>query len=98
MQLGLLCLLGLLAGFANSKGVCGSSEPPEEAVNAARLLHGESLRLRGFPAPAERQLDEILVIPTYLHIVETEEDSGFVTEKMLSDQVSSTCKSPFSRL
>lgn len=80
-------IASVLVSFVQGQGFCGSSEPPEEATNAARLLHSQSLSLGQVSRRAQGKTNETLVIPTYVHIVETEADAGFVTEKMLDDQV-----------
>lgn len=66
---------------------CDSYSPPEEALEAARhLQEGEHLS-QSQSASQRRSRSEGLIIPTYLHVVESEELAGFVTDKMLNDQV-----------
>jgi hypothetical protein len=88
MHLSRFLLSSLLAACVQGQALCGSSEPPEEAIDAARLLqHSKSLPGGHVSPRAPGRTNETLVIPTYVHIVESEADVGFVTQKMLDDQV-----------
>lgn len=82
----LLAVLNLASGPASAS--CGSNNPPEEALEAARSLDidrqstGMQVRSALHNSPREG-----FVIPTYLHVVESKEKAGLVTDKMLHDQV-----------
>ncbi|KAF5268263.1 hypothetical protein FOXYS1_849 [Fusarium oxysporum] len=81
----LLAVLNLASGPASAS--CGSNNPPEEALEAARSLDidrqstGMQVRSALHNSPREG-----FVIPTYLHVVESKEKAGLVTDKMLHDQ------------
>ncbi|KAI9152327.1 Epoxide hydrolase srdG [Paramyrothecium foliicola] len=74
-----------MASVAFGHDLCGSTLPPDEARDAAR-----SLQLSRHEA---RSLDNFglrngnLLISTYVHVIESEQDIGFVTDKMLNDQL-----------
>lgn len=90
MKLGTLlvnsaCLAFVSQAAANEK--CGSSEPEPEALQAAAKLR-DAQRAEGTPSRAALQRrDEGLLITTYVHVVEDQQHAGFVTDKMIDDQV-----------
>ena len=59
---------------------CGVGEPSPKLRELARTM-------RDAPASAKRADNAGLIIPTYLHVVESAERQGTVTAKMLGDQV-----------
>lgn len=67
-------------------GQCGSEKPAPEALVAARRLHAEHEAAQN--AGLSKRADDGLVISTYLHVVETQAEAGYVTYAMLEDQVS----------
>ncbi|KAF4460336.1 metalloprotease 1 [Fusarium albosuccineum] len=77
-----------LAGQVAAQGQCGSARPASEAVKAARAMRSAQ---RAEESNEKRSIvskrAEGLIIPTYLHVVESEEQAGFVTDKMLDDQM-----------
>ncbi|KAJ0120080.1 metalloprotease mep1 [Diaporthe amygdali] len=90
MKLGALlvnsaCLAFVSQAAANEK--CGSSEPEPEALQAAAKLR-DAQRAEGTPSRAALQRrDEGLLITTYVHVVEDQQHAGFVTDKMIDDQM-----------
>lgn len=67
---------------------CGSEAPEPEALSAGRNL--QHLQRREDPDISYHALskrDEGLLIPTYLHVVESEDKAGFVTDVMIDAQV-----------
>ena len=67
---------------------CGVGEPSPKLLEIARTM-------RDTPASMKRDHDTSLVIPTYLHVVESVNQEGSVTAQMLEDQVRET-PNPFS--
>ncbi|KAF6829291.1 metalloprotease 1 [Colletotrichum plurivorum] len=65
---------------------CGANIPEPEAVEAAWNLRAAH-RAEGFSAGFLSKRAEGLLIPTYLHVVEDAAHAGFVTDKMIDDQM-----------
>lgn len=86
-------LIGIpVASAAIASDFCGSSEPPPEALDVARGFQtARRARAEDGSSSAGVNRTETLVISTYVHVVETEEDAGFVTDQMLEDQVCAQC-------
>ena len=59
---------------------CGVGEPSPKLLDIARSM-------RDNPASMKRDHNTSLVIPTYLHVVESADREGTVTPQMLEDQV-----------
>jgi formate-dependent phosphoribosylglycinamide formyltransferase (GAR transformylase) len=67
---------------------CGSTNPPEEALEAAQSLGiGKRDISTHSRSSAYRQREKGIVIPTYLHVIESKKKAGTVTDKMINDQV-----------
>ncbi|RSM18329.1 hypothetical protein CDV31_002848 [Fusarium ambrosium] len=89
-------LKGLLAAFLAASSFplglaqhqCGSVRPAREAVKAARSMRAaqRAEASNDQPSTLERRA-EGLIISTYLHVVESEAQAGFVTDQMLADQM-----------
>ncbi|EKG18762.1 hypothetical protein MPH_03988 [Macrophomina phaseolina MS6] len=62
---------------------CGTVEPSTAVFEIAR-----EQQLRGKSKLNARQQREGLTIPTYFHVVESQERNGSITEQMLTDQLS----------
>lgn len=86
MRTEFLLLCGVFT-LANGLG-CGVGAPDSEALGVAQQLQASSRRERAKIARsvASRQ-DEGLIIPTYFHVIESEDKAGFVTDRMLDAQV-----------
>lgn len=65
---------------------CGANIPEPEAVEAAWNLRAAH-RAEGFSAGFLSKRAEGLLVPTYLHVVEDAAHAGFITGKMIDDQV-----------
>ncbi|TEA17751.1 Extracellular metalloprotease [Colletotrichum sidae] len=77
-----LILLARAAGLDN----CGSSNPEPEVIEAASIMR-DAHRSEDFSASFLGKRAEGLVVSTHLHVVEDEAHAGFVTDKMISDQM-----------
>ncbi|KAK2007129.1 metalloprotease 1, partial [Colletotrichum eremochloae] len=65
---------------------CGSENPDLEAYRAAVSLRAAQ-RAEGVSGQFLARRAEGLLITTYLHVIEDEEHRGFVTDKMIDDQM-----------
>ena len=80
MRLWTLIISATLGASQPGLQSCGAGEPSPKLRELARTM-------RDAPASAKRADNAGLVIPTYLHVVESAEREGTVTAKMLEDQV-----------
>lgn len=60
---------------------CGATNPSEDVLAATESMVKESAEAAG------RQLE----VNTYFHVVESEDNEGYVTQAMLDDQVCNFC-------
>ncbi|TDZ75029.1 Extracellular metalloprotease [Colletotrichum trifolii] len=74
--------------FSRAAGLdnCGSSNPEPEVIEAASIMR-DAHRSEGFSASFLGKRAEGLVVSTHPHVVEDEAHAGFVTDKMISDQM-----------
>lgn len=79
--------LALVSQSAVAYEKCGSSDPEPEALEAAARLR-DAQRAEG--AVRRREDGEGLLITTYVHVVEDQAHTGFVTDGMITDQVRGT--------
>lgn len=83
---------GVMGTMASALDGCGNSEPTAEL---RQISHGMQARSRAVLRTRSNETDhsQSLVISTYLHVVESIDRVGLVTQKQLDDQVweSSTC-------
>ncbi|WDK22799.1 metalloprotease 1 [Colletotrichum graminicola] len=75
-----------MASLAMAQEKCGSEEPGAEAYQAAVSLRAVQ-RAEGLSAYVLAKRAKGLLIMTYLHVVEDEAHRGFVTDKMIDDQM-----------
>lgn len=78
--------LALVSQAAVAYEKCGSSDPEAEALEAAAKLR-DAQRAEGSALHRRDDVDEGLLITTYVHVVEDQQHAGFVTDGMVTDQV-----------
>lgn len=82
-----IAILSLSSVVAHSDW-CGSVDPPPEVVDVSRTMQAAThAKKRHLPHNYYSKRIETMLITTYVHIIETEELAGYVTDKMLHDQV-----------
>jgi hypothetical protein len=77
--------LALVSQAAVASQKCGSTDPVPEALEAAAKLR-DAQRTEG-AGPRRDVNEEGLLITTYVHVVEDQQHAGFVTDKMIADQI-----------
>lgn len=83
MKLWSLLISATLAVSQSVPRQCGQGDPTPELRELARAMQAAPVAVQA----VDEAVDETLVIPTYLHVVESADRKGTVTTKMLDDQV-----------
>ncbi|KAJ4122815.1 hypothetical protein NW768_010260 [Fusarium equiseti] len=89
LQISIVSFLSLSASASSlASNFCGSSSPPQEALEAAQSVDmGKRDISIEDGSSKHRQQKKGLVISTYLHVIESKKKAGTVTDKMINDQM-----------
>ncbi|RSL49190.1 hypothetical protein CEP54_012575 [Fusarium duplospermum] len=92
LQISLFTVLFILQAIAVHPPLqpCGSGNPPDETLEAARSLTKRHASTESRSATSQH-VSKGIVVPTYLHVIESKKKAGLVTDEMLHDQVSPSC-------